>query len=641
MMEKFRNLGHNIFFKIFLGFLGLTFVMFGISGFLLGGNNSWIAKIGNKTVSYDKFLQTLQNDREVIYRSNQSREAMEYLNSEQFRKDVLEKMVTRNLVQSLQEEFEIYPDQDLILKQIVASPALRGANGKFDRNIYRNFLRSNNITEKQHLNELAEEIVGELILRAFSYSPNINPSLTQDIYQHRFQTRSADVLTLSLKNVDKVGSPNDFELNEFFAKNKEQFSLPEYRKVSFVAFDVNNLKQEIKVTDEEILSEYENNKSDYQIPETANFYHILFGEESDANEFLKSLNADNNKNKSEVFVKLASAKGKDKSSILLSQISKKELPTEIANSAFALEKNQASKVLKSKIGFHIFYVLEKNPASNISLAKAKEQIKNKLIAAKSENQVQDNLRKIEDEILASNSISKVAAKLKTEVKSLPKFSNNGLDTKKNRITEIGALEDFAKNAFALEKDKVSKIFTSSNNKKYYILIVEDIEPQRKRSLDEVKVLVTDLWIVNQKQQKLRELANEVSKTLNQNGGNASEVASKFDLKLEKNRSFARFSTVDLGNGRTVPYATKMQNAIFDTKLNKATNPEIISNDEIQIAVVKNIKNPVINTRDVKMIEQELKENFKNDVLISFNDYITEKFPVKINEKLIQSQGSNE
>lgn len=637
MMEKFRNLGHNIFFKIFLGFLGLTFVLFGISGFLLGGNNSWIAKVGDKTVSYDKFLQTLQSDRDMIYRSNQSREAMEYLNSDQFRKDTLEKMVTKNLIQSLQEEFQIYPDQDLILKEIVASPVLRGANGKFDRNIYRNFLRSNGITEKQHLNELAQEVVGAMILQAFAYSPNVNPALVKDIYQHRFQTRSADVITILSKNVGDVGAPNDFELNEFFAKNKEQFSLPEYRKVSFVAFDVNNLKQEIKITDEEILSEYENNKSDYQLPETVNFYHILFSEEAEANEFLKSLNADNSKNKSEAFVKLADAKGKDKSAISLNKISKKELPTEIANSAFALEKNQASKVLKSKIGFHIFYVLDKNPASDVPLAKAKEQIRNKLAALKSENQVQDNLKKIEDEILASNSISKVAARLKTEVRTLPKFSSDGLDVKKKKIAEIAALEDFAKNAFALEKDKVSKIFTSTANKKYYVLIVEDLEPQRKRSLDEVKVFVTDLWIVNQKQQKLRELASQVSKALNQNGGDASAVASKFNVKLEKNRSFTRFSTVDIGNGRTVPYATKMQNAIFDAKLNKATNPEIISSDEIQIAVVKNIKNPAINAQDLKTIEQELRENFKNDVLISFNDYVTEKFPVKINEKLIQSQ----
>ncbi|MFT6386160.1 MAG: hypothetical protein ACJAUU_000846, partial [Rickettsiales bacterium] len=115
MMEKFRNLSSNIFFKIFLGFLGLTFIMFGVSGFILGGNEAWIAKIGNKTITYNKFLRNVQGDREAIYRSNPTPEAMEYLNSEPFKQDVLGRIVTRSLIQGLQKEFQIYPDKTLIL----------------------------------------------------------------------------------------------------------------------------------------------------------------------------------------------------------------------------------------------------------------------------------------------------------------------------------------------------------------------------------------------------------------------------------------------------------------------------------------------------------------------------------------------
>ena len=105
MMEKFRNLSNNIFFKIFLGFLGLTFIMFGVSSFILGGKTSWVAKVGNKTITYDKFLQTAQNDKEAIYRSNPNKDVTKYLNSDQFKQDVLGRMVTRNLVESLQQEF--------------------------------------------------------------------------------------------------------------------------------------------------------------------------------------------------------------------------------------------------------------------------------------------------------------------------------------------------------------------------------------------------------------------------------------------------------------------------------------------------------------------------------------------------------
>ncbi|MFT5704024.1 MAG: hypothetical protein ACI9TO_001405, partial [Rickettsiales bacterium] len=135
MMEKFRNLAHNIFFKIFLGFLGLTFIMFGVSGFILGGNNVWIAKVGGKTIPYDKFLQATQNDREAIYRSNPKKEVLEYLNSDQFKQDVLGRMITLSLVESLQQEFQIFPSKDLILREIVQNDSLKGPDGKFSRTL--------------------------------------------------------------------------------------------------------------------------------------------------------------------------------------------------------------------------------------------------------------------------------------------------------------------------------------------------------------------------------------------------------------------------------------------------------------------------------------------------------------------------
>ncbi|MES2677133.1 MAG: SurA N-terminal domain-containing protein [Pseudomonadota bacterium] len=640
MMEKFRNLSNNIFFKIFLGFLGLTFVMFGVSSFILGGKNSWVAKVGSKTISYDKFVQTAQNDKEAIYRSSPNKEVMKYLNSDQFKQDVLGRMVTRNLVESLQQEFQIYPDKNLILKEIAANPGLKDKDGKFDRALYQNFLKSNNLTEKQHIDDLADEIVGGLIVQALAQSPNASEKLAKDLYQHRFQTRNADLVTISVKNIGNINNPNDFELNGFFDQNKDKFALPELRQVSFISFDINNLKQEIKISDEEINQEYQANKSEYQTAELANFYHILFAEEAEAKAFyqsLKTATADPKADQAEIFLKLATANGKDKSAILLTKVNKKELPSEIANPAFALNKNQYSDVIKSKLGFHIFYLLEKTPAADIPLAKVKDQIKAKLLASKEESQVRDNLKNVEDEILATNSLEKVAAKLNVAInKNLPKFAANGLDVRQNPVVALNNLDNFTKNSFGLEKGKVSKIFASESNKKYYIILVEEIDASRKRSLDEVKVAATDLWIASKKQQKMRELASEISKKINQNGGNAAAIIAQNGLKLEKNHSFPRFYMIDAGGGRKVPYANKLLNEIFALKINQATNPEQISADEMVIAIVRSIQNPAANNNAVKMITQDMENNFRNDILTSFNQYVQKQFPVQINQKLMQA-----
>ncbi|MFT6077605.1 MAG: peptidyl-prolyl cis-trans isomerase D [Myxococcota bacterium] len=614
--------------------------MFGVSGFILGGNSAWIAKIGDKTVTYDKFLQKVQNDRQAIYRSNPTSEAMEYLNSEGFKQDVLGRIVTRSLIQGLQKEFQIYPDKTLILREIVKNESMKGADGKFSRALYQNFLRSNGLSEKQHISDLSDEVVGGIVVQSLLNLPESDNNIAEYLQQYRLQTRDVDVLTISTKNISDVSNPNDFELNAYFDKNKNKFSLPEMRKISFISFGLDDLKQEIKISEQEIAAEYEGNKSEYFTPQNSDFYHISFNEENKAKDFHKSLMGLTNSNKAEDFIKLAADSDKDKSNILLSGITKQDLPETISKTAFDLQKNQISEVVKSELGFHIFYLLNQNPEKQLLLSDVKDDIKDKLMEKREENQIDDNLSRIEDEILATNSIEKVADKLNLKInRDLPKFSAKGLDSKQNAVDDLDGFDGFVKNSFELEKGKLSKIFSSQTNKKYYIVVVEEIVAKRQKSLDEVKVAATDLWILNQKQQKVQDLAKEIVEKINKEGISAKKIAAKNGLELEENREFPRFYVIEAGNGKKVPYANQMLKEIFSLGVGKATNPEKSGVGEVMIGVVKKIKNPVKNKIEIRKISNQENDNFKNDILNSFNDYVKNKFPVQINQELIDSQNN--
>lgn len=637
MMEKFRNLSNNIFFKIFLGFLGLSFIMFGVSGFILGNNKSWVAKVDGKTIYYDKFLQTLQDTRESASRSNNSPEALEYLQSSQFRQDILQQMITQNLIQSLKNKFQIYPDKNLILQEIISNPNLKGVDGKFDRKLYTNLLQSNRITEKQHIEDITNEIAGNLIIQSFVAPQSFNQNLAKDLYQYQFETRGADLITISTKNVGNIKDPNHFELNDYFEKHNEKFALPEMRRVSFVSFGIDDLKSKITISNEEITQEYQNNKNKYSIPESRNVYHILLDDEKEADEFFKSITSKSaDKNQEQVFFKLAIAKGKDKSTIVIDDIFKQNLPKEIANDVFSLAKNQYSKVLKSQMGYHIFYITNITPVSKIPLTKVRDGIKLKLASIKEEDQAKQKLRAIEDEILATNSIDKISEKFNLDInKSLPKFNAQGADSKNTRIKTLDDFDDFIQNSFTLSANTISKIFFSKTNKKYYIILVDEVNQSRQRSLDEVKVLATDLWINDQKQQALQKLANNITKQINKDAGNVSLVVRKNGLKISKNLQFPRFYIEDSDDKKT-RHSNKLLNNIFATKINQATNP-ILSNDgELVIAVIRNKKSPTIDEQKLRSTIINSQDNFQTDISSAFNDYIQQEFLIEVNTKIMQA-----
>ena len=81
-MNLFRRLAKNIFFKIVLSIVGLSFVLFGISDFITGMPNSWVLKIDNEKFGVNSFEKAVELDRKVIRSVKGSNPEIEnYLNS--------------------------------------------------------------------------------------------------------------------------------------------------------------------------------------------------------------------------------------------------------------------------------------------------------------------------------------------------------------------------------------------------------------------------------------------------------------------------------------------------------------------------------------------------------------------------------
>ena len=157
-MEKFRNLTKNIFFRIFLGFLGITFVTFGVGDFILNSSSNWVLKVDGKKVSYNNFLQIIQNKRERIYRSNPNEQALQYLNSQKFKTDTLNLLIAENLIDLMKEHYGIYPEKELILEEILTQPRFISREGKFNKFAYVNFLKTNNLSEQKYIEEILQII---------------------------------------------------------------------------------------------------------------------------------------------------------------------------------------------------------------------------------------------------------------------------------------------------------------------------------------------------------------------------------------------------------------------------------------------------------------------------------------------------
>jgi peptidyl-prolyl cis-trans isomerase D len=643
MMQNFRKLSNNLLFKIFLGFLALSFVMFGVSNFVLGGFGQWIAQVDGQKISYSQFQKAEEDAKQMIYQNGGAgnEEATKYIESEQFKSDVIGKMINKIIIEKLKTDLGVNASRELILETIAEDPNLKGVDGKFSPDLFKQSLVKSGLSEEQYINNIQNEITAMMIIQSFSLVSPVDQTIMADLAKFYQEKRVADLVTISLKNIPAIKDPSNEELKKFFEKQAVDFSIPANRKVNYLHFSRVDLLKNITITDAEITDEYNNNKDQFLMPETRNFYNIIFDQKEKAEEFLADLKKAAAVDKTKLSQDFEILANKDKKSLILENVSKQSLLPDLANSLFLLKEGQNSEVLSSPLGYHVFLLTRINQSAPIAITEAKKQISHKLLQDKQEKILKDKINAIEDELLTSNSLDKTAEKFGFKVsENLPKFDENGVDLNGKDISEIKALEDFAKNSFAIPAKQTSKLYYSKTNDQFYALMVEEINDVKTRKLEEVRSQVIASYKEEMAVQKLREVAGDIAKELKEKPQNLAALVSKYKLKFETNREFPRMYFVDY-QGKKIPYADKFLGELFSLKIGEATSLQTnsmsknSSSPEFIIGILRQIKQaPEVSKEQINSLVVETSNSFKQEILQQYYQYIQKKFPVKFNQKLM-------
>jgi peptidyl-prolyl cis-trans isomerase D len=636
-MQLFRHLANNIFFKIILAFVALTFVLFGVSGFILGNPNSWVAKVGSTTIGLNAFNKAIQADRDIILASNKSEEAVKYTESERFKSEVLGRLVNKIMIEKLHDNLGVSASKKLIL-QSVANDVSFKKDGKFDRETFKNFLAKNGLNEERYVNEISNDVLATMIIQTVSMVSPIDKKSVLEIENFKQEKRLADVITITEKNVTSGNKASTEEVQKFFTENKKKYALPEVRKISYLHFSAKDFAKELQISDAEITAEYEKNKNNFMQPESRNFLHALFENEDAAKNFLQKFDEAVKSGKSKEnaeFAKLAKELlKKDQKAITLTKITQKGLIPELSEPIFKLAVGKRSDVLKSPLGFHIFLTTEIKPSQPISLADAKASIKHEMLKGREEKVLQAKITEIDDMLLTSNSLSEVAKKFGLKISSSAiKINQAGQNEKGEEVKEIKDLGGLVENAFTLQKDQASKIFQSKNSATLYALKVEEISPAHERELAEVKSQVEKDTLAKIKLEALQNLAQKIGAEVKENPSNVAKIAAKYNAKLEKNREFPRVYMINF-QGRQVPYQNKFLDELFTLKVGEATGAIASGAQELVIGVLREVKKSSVNSSQFEQAEKRASEQFRNDIMQEYNKYLLEKNPVKVNDKIL-------
>ena len=232
MISSFRNFAKTKFAGLLVFIMIIPFVFWGMGGMFSSGNTNNIAKVNEKNISTEEFIDYLNNSgvpQEYI-RENLDNEIIQ---------ELLAGLISSTLLDLEIEKLNISISKDTLLKQIKTNKNFLDENGNFQRIKYEKFLLENNQSAAGFELRLKKR---EEQKNLFDYigAGTISPKfLSKKLFIE--ENKKLEIEFLNLKNLyAKKEDITDKEINEFIKENNDQLKV-EYIDFNYVVLNPKNL----------------------------------------------------------------------------------------------------------------------------------------------------------------------------------------------------------------------------------------------------------------------------------------------------------------------------------------------------------------------------------------------------------------
>lgn len=484
-----------------------------------------IAFLGKDRISTEAYFQSLRNRLEAMKKEFQAlnKNFIQQLNIPQ---QVLEQMVQQKLLARKAREMGITASDQEIRERIVS---LFQRDGKFiGYDEYRRILDYNRMSIGEFESSLKEEIILNKIIQVLTAGVTATPEELWEYYRKQNETAKIEYVLMEESKAPYDQALEDAEIQSYFERNKERYSLPERRQGSYIFLETAALKQDIGVTDEEIEKYYGDNIDQFKEPEKMRVGRIFLPDEDidkaalqkEAEALLERLRAGAD------FAQIAQASSRDEKAKEGGDWGTSEwrrLPAPEREQIENLSAGQISGIIETTNGLAILKVIEKEPERTQTLDQVSIRIRGILEDQKARDLAAQRISQLEKNARREKSLDVAAQKMGLKVK------NTGPLGPGQSLESIDPAGSIAQALFELKKGEISSpVYTFTGTG---IVQLETIEEPRPATLDEVRQEVEkDLRAGKQKEITLQKIQD--ARTQLEGRKNWEELSSGLELEYK-------------------------------------------------------------------------------------------------------------
>lgn len=625
MLDSLRSAANTWVAKLLLGLLVVSFGAWGISGqMLMDPTGGAVVTAGKTEVTAIDFR--LAYDRRISDLSRQFGTQLTRAQAESFgiNEQVLSEVTVGALLDEAARKMGLGVSQESIADLAANDPTFRGLDGRFDVRNFDYILSQIGMTRDGYLRSQTQVARRQQIVDAVAADVSAPSTLLENIALYRGEDRTIDYVVLPRSLVEPIAAPTDETLQTYFTEKKATYAAPEFRKISYVKLEPEDIAEPEAVAREDVERAYEAQRANYTVAERRTIQQLNFNNKEDAQAAHKSLSSGT------TFEDLVELQGKKLADVDLGSLPRSQIADEaIATAAFALTENQVSDVVEGAFGPVILRVTKIDPEKVTPFANVEAEIRTQLAVAEANRQIQDTYDAYEDARASGSTLKEAAEGLGLTVHTVDAVSRTGTDPQGKAINDLPFSAQLLTAAFESDEG-IENVPLNVGANGHLFYEVDEIIPARDRTFDEVREQVLADWTNAEATRLLQARANEFAKAVRDGTKSLEQVATEIGQEKITKRGLKREANdPDLGRAGVTSVFTVQKDGV-GTFPNPAGSGEFL----FQVTEVFQPANVSANTIP-EDVAQSINQTLTQDLLVQLAARLRSEIDVTVNRTAMQ------
>lgn len=625
MLHAMRKGASGWLAKGLLLLLVASFGVWGIGGDMLTSSvGSNVIEVGDTSVSLGEFQRDYQRNLNLLSARFNTQLTQEQAQQFGLAQMTVNQIASRALIDEKTKALGLSADDEAVRKMIQSQPTFQNQSGQFDRFMFEQFLARNGYSEGEYIEIVRNDITGNQLFGTLSQGVTKAPTVLVDtFYAYLAEKRIAKYIDILDSSIGFAPAPSDEELEALIKENPENYSAPEYRKISYILLTAETLAAETDISHEDLQAEYEARKSEFDTPETRAVVQMIFenGEKASAAHKKITDGAD--------FAEIAMSDLQlTPADIDLGMMSANDFLPELQGPIFGLEKGGVTEPIKTILGWHLAKVEDIVPGEEQNFDAVKDQLKQDILQSKAQELLYTEATKLEDEFAGGANLSEAAQTLGLTVVTTEWIDASGNDKTGNPVVGLPEVTGFLSEAFARQTGDEAELSETADGG-YYAVVVDQVEPAAVKPLADVKEQVTQDWQDNWRHEEARKKAEALLVKVNA-GEDLEKIAADLGLTVQTSSAVLRSGAA----GELSPVARDglfdLQPGAYGVNVNQAGNGTLLYGVADIIPA-----DPASDEDAFTQMSEQIAASMRAGLLAEYENYLQKDIGISVKEELIR------